>query len=166
MPNLPNNLPDIEAAIREAIRVRIDDLADSGQVYGRERFADSFADYLNLVTILDGNGETVIRAVFVTFRSVEPVFENGAGTTPQNLNYRIEILYQFEDVRKNGTNSSDDFNKLVMRIVEAFKKDDGLGYDNMSFSPPTTAEDATVEPFDKALIHHIVLSLKTEILFC
>lgn len=168
MTMLPANLADAEKATREAIRAKWDALPDSGIVWGRERYVDSLTDYLKLVAIKDeANGnKPVIRAAFVRLVHFEPMTDDSSVCkTPVRLFYEIDVMYQFEDTRKDGTNSTDDFNALLMRGHHAFENDQNLGFEDLNHNFLDTAQDAEVLSVKGSDVdcHTITLSINCEV---
>ena len=166
MSALPSDPVAREQAIRESVRARWAGLPDSGVVHGRERDADSLAEYLRLFSIKDAaNGnKTVIRGAMVKLVRPEPLTEDATGhCMPLRYVYAIEVIYQFEDTRKDGTNSSDGFNALIIRGFEAFKDDAVLGFQNLSNKPVTPTQDAEVVDFDQVRCHVTALELQCEV---
>jgi hypothetical protein len=166
MSQLSTNLADAETQVREAIRVKWEGFADSGKSYGRERYSDDLNKYLSLVSIKDAanDNKTVIRAAFVKFTGFEALEDDSSVCrTPYRLHYEIEVLYQFEDTRRDGTNSTDGFNRLLMTAANGFEKDDDLGIENLEHSRLSTSEEASVTEFDKVLVHRTTLSIHCDV---
>lgn len=166
MTMLPIDLVEAEKATREAIAAKWQALPDSGQVWPRLRYADTMDKYLELFGIQDtANGSvTVIRGAMVRLARFNPMTQNSSVCkTPVMLSYELRVVYQFEDERDDGTNSSDGFNALLMAGHHAFENDQGLGYEDLTHNFLTTVEDADEVEFDDVLCHVITLGLDCEV---
>lgn len=166
MTMLPVNLVDAELAVRTAIVAKWAALPDAGKVWPRSRYADTEDQYLELFAIEDtANGNaTVIRTAMVRFVRFAPMTnDSSVCKTPVLITYEIKAIYQFEDTRDDGSNSSDDFAALIMAGHHAFENDQGLGYEDLTHNFLTTSQDAEEGDFDGVLCHTIILSLDCEV---
>lgn len=164
--NLPTDIVEMEQAVREAIRAKLAGLADSGIVHGRERYADTLAKYLALFAVKDSaqGGKTVIAGALVKLLGPLPRLEDATSSrVPLTLKYGVEFIRQFEDTRKDGRNSSDIFNGVLMRAFDAFERDQTLGYEELQHKLLQPTEDASVEEFDTTTCHVAGFEIECEI---
>lgn len=164
--NLPSDIVEMELAVREAIRAKLGALPDSGVAHGRERYADSLPEYLKLFAMKDEaqSGKTVVAGVMVKLLSPLPRLGDATSCrVPLTLKYSVEFIRQFEDTRKDGRNSSDIFNGLMMRAFDAFERDQTLGYSELEHNLLQPTDDATVEEFDKVLCHVAEFQIECEV---
>lgn len=165
MATLSDVLWEAEAQIRAAIASKWRGLgADTGNVHARERYADTEKQNTDLIAIKDSLNQTVVRAAFVKWVRSTPLKESASSClTPQQLTHHVEVLYGFEDKRKNGTNSSDGFNKLLMQAVAAFDQDRSLGLEGLEHNGLAVIEDAGVITQDDVLVHRTVLEINSDV---
>ena len=166
MASLPTDLVAAELAVRTAIAAKWAALPDAGVVHNRERWTGNMATYLKLIATQDAaNGnKTVLRGAFVKLVRFAPmVGDSAVCKTPVLLGYELDVIYQFEDLRKDTSNSSDGFNALLMAGHHAFENDQELGYTDLTHNFLNTAEDAEILLFDDVFCHRITLSLDCEV---
>ncbi|HEX8288039.1 MAG TPA: hypothetical protein VF556_08590 [Pyrinomonadaceae bacterium] len=151
MPDISTNLVAAELQVRTALRDKIQALPGAGTWHTRDRDALDLNEYkklLKFVDALSGNRQTV-RGGFVKFVGFNPSSEDGSMCrTPLKVIYEIEFVMEFEDERKNNTNSSDDFTALQLRFYDLIDRDSSLGINGFNCELPTLANDSEVELFD------------------
>lgn len=161
---LEGSLAQKEKALREAIAAKWGTLADAGVVHARERYVDSFAEWLRFFTTKDSRQRTVLRGAMVALVGFQPMLDDATSCcVPVRLRYSITVVHGFEDKEVDGLNSSDRFNALLMEGFAAFEASKGLGYSNVEHSQLETAEPAEIGIFDKTRAHTVALEIEFEV---
>lgn len=156
----------MEQAVREAIRAKLAGLPDAGVVHGRERDADSLAEYLKLFSVKDAaqGNKTIVAGGIVKLLSPLPRLDDATTCrVPLTLKYGVEFIRQFEDLRKDGKNSSDIFNAVLMRSFDAFERDRTFGYAELEHNLLQPTDEASVEDFDRTRCHIAGFEIECEV---
>jgi hypothetical protein len=156
MPEISLDIVAAELQVRTALRDKIQALPGAGIWYTRMRDALDLNEYKKLLKFVDGaNGNNhTVRGGFVKFLGFNPSSEDGTMCrTPMKVIYEIEFVMEFEDERRNGSNSSDDFTALQLRFYDLIDRDSSLGINGFNCEMPQLQNASEVELFDEFDAH-------------
>lgn len=135
--NLPEEYEEIESAVREAVAAKCASVEGIGHVFPRRFLVTGKQQYVEMLGIAnDATGDIEIQCCFVEFAGFEDT-ERGCDEAPNfYLLYSIRPVLEFVDGRADGSNSSDDYARLVMRLRAAFLVERRLGFASRVYHDP------------------------------
>lgn len=149
MPNLPTNLIDAETAIRAALVEAFSEIPGIGTVQDRDREANTEEQYRKIIPYIDPITELkTFRGVFIKFLGYITEMKEVSCRKPARLRYSITFRQQLEDLRKDGTNSDQDFTRNRLAVFNKINNDRNMGYDDLYLLGPTVMKDAEVKKLD------------------
>ncbi len=143
------------------VKTGMESYAGMGKVHGREREAlnaDTFKSLLEYVDV-ERTNETLIRGAFIINQGPSPSDSGTVTRTPPEVTYTVSIIWQFEDERSDGTNSSEEFSDMMMWFYDFFENNRNHNYDNLLIYAPELLNKHQVIDYFGVECHIVEFSL-------
>lgn len=138
MANLAPGNVERQQQVLNAIKTAIDAFPKMGIIHKRERQFNSLEAFKSLFEFLDTEHDntTLIRGGFIALRGPSPSDSGTVNRTPPEVSYGVSLIWQFEDERDDGSNSTDEFNDMMMGFYEYFEMNHSLGFRGLNIQEP------------------------------
>lgn len=115
-----NLSPELELAIRAALKAKIETVPAIGAVFPREVFVTSKIDFFDKVGMAVAD-DLELRMCEVTLLKFQDSLLEGCDDMPVvYLSYNVKIQHEYNDSRGDGSNSFDDFVRAGLDLRNAF----------------------------------------------
>lgn len=167
MPDLPADPVAVELLVRSALVALCGGIvglpnivAHAVYISGEQEFSKKFGVQLPV------SGTTEYRVLFIIFIGFEDTDEGRDDAPVYKLVYLLRLVISLHDRRSDGTNSTDDFARLVLTLRQRTLAAGPLaGYAELQCEPllPTRSEFGPGEAETGLVAHSIDLTLKVEV---